>query len=139
MPLSLTLLSTAFPAERRGAMLGIWGAVGGLAVAAGPLVGGAVTQGLSWPWIFWINVPIGLAAAGLVMLRLPESLGPAARLDLPGVALVSAAAVCIVLGLVRAAEVGWTSVETMGMLGLGALLMVAFVAWELSAQQPALP
>jgi len=87
IPLSLTILTTAFPAERRGAIVGIWGGLGGLAVAGGPLVGGAVTQGLDWHWIFWINVPIGLAAAALAVWRLPESRGPATRLDLPAVAL----------------------------------------------------
>ncbi len=80
-PLSLTILTGAFPAARRGAVVGIWGGIGGLAIAGGPLVGGAVVQGLSWHWIFWINVPIGLAAAVLSAIHLPESHGPASRLD----------------------------------------------------------
>src|SRR6266542_1532128 len=91
MPLSLTILSAAFPPERRGAIIGIWGGIAGLAVASGPLVGGAVTQGLDWHWVFWVNVPIGLAATVLSVLRLAESYGPATRLDLPAVGLVSAA------------------------------------------------
>src|SRR5690242_11676145 len=82
MPVSLTILTMAFPAERRGTIVGIWDGIGGLAVAAGPLVGGAITQGLSWHWIFWINAPIGVAAALLSLVRLPESKGPATRLDL---------------------------------------------------------
>jgi len=86
-PLTLTILSDAVPAERRGLALGLWGGVSGLGVALGPLVGGAVVQGLSWQWIFWLNVPIGLALAPLALLRLNESRGPAGRLDLPGVGL----------------------------------------------------
>jgi EmrB/QacA subfamily drug resistance transporter len=139
IPLSLTILTSAFPAARRGAIVGIWGGLGGLAVAGGPLVGGAVTQGLDWHWIFWINVPIGLAAAALSVWRLPESYGPATRLDLPAVVLVSGGAVGAVWGLVRANEAGWTSLETVATLGLGLLLLAAFVAWELRASEPMLP
>ncbi|HYW26834.1 MAG TPA: DHA2 family efflux MFS transporter permease subunit [Terriglobales bacterium] len=139
IPLSLTILTTAFPAERRGAIVGIWGGLGGLAVAGGPLVGGAVTQGLDWHWIFWINVPIGLAAAALAVWRLPESRGPATRLDLPAVALVTGGAVGVVWGLVRGNDAGWTSFETVATLGLGILLLAAFVAWELRAPEPMLP
>jgi EmrB/QacA subfamily drug resistance transporter len=139
IPLSLTILTSAFPAERRGAIVGIWGGLGGLAVAGGPLVGGAVTQGLDWHWIFWINVPIGLAAAALSAWRLPESHGPATRLDLPAVVLVSGGAVGVVWGLVRGNEAGWTSLETVATLGLGLLLLAAFVAWELRTPEPMLP
>jgi EmrB/QacA subfamily drug resistance transporter len=139
IPLSLTILTGAFPAERRGAIVGIWGGLGGLAVAGGPLVGGAVTQGLDWHWIFWINVPIGLAAAGLSAWRLAESHGPATRLDLPAFGLVSGGALGVVWGLVRGNEAGWTSVETVAALGLGALLLAAFVAWERRAPEPMLP
>jgi EmrB/QacA subfamily drug resistance transporter len=139
IPLSLTILTGAFPAERRGAIVGIWGGLGGLAVAGGPLVGGAVTQGLDWHWIFWINVPIGLAAAALTALRLPESHGPATRLDLPAVVLVSAGAVGVVWGLIRGNEAGWTSLETLATLGLGVLALAGFVAWELRAPEPMLP
>src|SRR5207342_1040123 len=88
-PLTLTLLSAAMPANRRGLALGAWGGIGGLAVAIGPLVGGAVVEGISWQWIFWLNVPIGLVLAPLAFLRLRESHGPAGRLDLVGLALVS--------------------------------------------------
>ena len=138
-PLSLTLLTTAFPASRRGAIVGVWGGIGGLAVAAGPLVGGAVTQGLSWHWIFWINVPIGLAAAVLATVRLAESKGRPARLDIPGLALVSGGAAGIVWGLVRANDVGWGSAEVVTTLGLGVLLLAAFVAWESRIAEPMLP
>ncbi len=138
-PLGLTLLTSAFPAERRGAVIGIWGGVAGLAVASGPLVGGVLTQVLSWHAIFWLNVPIGLIAAVLAMLWLPESFGPRTRLDLPAVALVSVGAVGIVLGLVRATGVGWGSPETVLSLGLGLLSMAGFVFWELRAAAPMVP
>jgi EmrB/QacA subfamily drug resistance transporter len=139
MPLSLTILTAAFPPERRGATVGLWGGIAGLAVALGPLVGGAVTQGLGWHWIFWVNVPIGLAAAGLAAARLTETFGPPTRLDLPAVVLVSGGAVGIVLGMVRAGELGWTSPQTLVTLGAGALLLVAFVLWEARAPEPMLP
>lgn len=139
MPLSLTILTSAFPPERRGAIVGIWGGIAGIAVAAGPLIGGAVTQGLSWQWIFWVNVPIGLVALILAVIRLPESKGAQARLDLPGVGLVSAAAVGIILGLVRAPDLGWTSAQTLVSLGLGVLLLLGFVRWELRTASPTIP
>ncbi len=75
-PLTLTILSASVPAERRGLVLGAWGGISGLAVAIGPLVGGAVVEGISWQWIFWLNVPIGLALIPLAALRLRESRGP---------------------------------------------------------------
>jgi len=137
-PIGLTILTSAFPAERRGAVIGIWGGVAGLAVASGPLVGGVLTQALSWHAIFWLNVPIGLAAAALAMLWLPESFGPRTRLDLPAVALVSGGAVGIVLGLVRASESG-SSPETVLSLGLGLVCMGGFVWWELRAVEPMVP
>jgi EmrB/QacA subfamily drug resistance transporter len=139
MPLSLTILTAAFPPERRGAMIGIWGGIAGLAIASGPLVGGAITQGLDWHWIFWLNVPIGLVATVLATLRLAESRGPATRLDLPGVALAAGGAVGVVWGLARANEAGWGSVETIATLGGGLLLMAGFVAWERRAPAPMLP
>ena len=95
------------PKERRGLALGAWGGIGGLAVALGPLVGGAVVQGISWHWIFWLNVPIGLVLAPLALPRLDESYGPTARLDLPGLGLVSAGLFGIVWGLVRGNAQGW--------------------------------
>src|SRR4249919_709221 len=86
-PLTLTLLSAAVPAEKRGLALGAWGGIGGLAVALGPLVGGAVVSGLSWQWIFWINVPVGLVLIPIALRRLEETHGPTSKLDLPGVGL----------------------------------------------------
>ena len=139
MPLTLTILSASVPAERRGLALGIWGGISGLAVALGPLVGGAIVSGISWHWIFWLNVPIGLALAPLILLRLDESRGPASRLDLPGLALASAGLVGIVWGLVRANEAGWTSAGIVGSFVAGAALLVCFVAWELRTEHPMLP
>ena len=139
MPLSLTILTAAFPAERRGAIVGIWGGIAGLGVASGPLIGGVVTQGLDWHWIFWINVPIGLVATALSVFRLGESHGPATRLDLPAVGLVSGGAISLIWGLVRANDVGWGSPEIVAALSLGILLLAGFVAWERRAPEPMLP
>lgn len=139
MPLTLTLLSAAVSPERRGLALGAWGGIGGLAIAFGPLVGGAVVEGIAWRWIFWLNVPIGLVLVPLALRRLDESHGPATRLDLPGVGLASAGLLGIVWALVRGNGAGWTSPEIVVSLGLGVLLLVAFVVWERRARQPMLP
>src|SRR4051812_8204188 len=138
-PLTLTLLSAAVPRERRGLALGAWGGIGGLAVAIGPLVGGAIVQGLSWQWIFWINVPIGLVLAPLAFFRLRESHGPSDRLDLAGLGLASAGLLGIVWGLVRGNSVGWSSPEIVGSLLAGAVVLALFVLWELRAPAPMLP
>ena len=138
-PLTLTLLSAAVPREKRGLALGAWGGIGGLAVAIGPLVGGAIVEGISWQWIFWINVPIGLVLAPLAFFRLRESRGPADRLDLAGLALASAGLLGIVWGLVRGNSVGWVSPEIVGSLVGGAVVLALFVLWELRAPAPMLP
>jgi EmrB/QacA subfamily drug resistance transporter len=138
-PLSLTILAAVFPAERRGAIVGIWGGIGGLAIAAGPLVGGGVVQGLDWHWIFWINVPIGLAAALLARTRLPESRGPASHLDIGGLTLVATGAVALAWGLVRTADAGWGSAEVIVALSLGVALIAAFIVWEGRVASPMLP
>jgi EmrB/QacA subfamily drug resistance transporter len=139
MSLGLALLSAAFPPERRGTAIGLFSAVTGIAVASGPLVGGAVVNGLDWTWIFWLNVPIGLLAAPLVLARVRESFGPNTALDLPGLGLVSAGALGIVWGLVRGNAAGWDSLEVVATLTAGALLVVAFVAWERRASEPMIP
>jgi EmrB/QacA subfamily drug resistance transporter len=138
-PLTLTILSAAVPREKRGLALGAWGGIGGLAVALGPLVGGAVVEGLSWQWIFWLNVPIGLLLAPLALTRLTESRGPSGRLDLPGLVLASAGLFGIVWGLVRGNSVGWGSPEIVGALAVGAVVLALFVLWELRAKAPMLP
>jgi EmrB/QacA subfamily drug resistance transporter len=139
MPLTLTILSAAVPKERRGLALGFWGGISGLAVAFGPVVGGAIVDGISWHWIFWLNVPIGILLIPLALSRLNESHGPGGRLDLPGVALASAGLFGIVWGLVRGNSVGWGTPEIVASLVLGALLVAAFVAWELRSRAPMLP
>jgi EmrB/QacA subfamily drug resistance transporter len=137
-PLSLTLLSDAFAAERRGLALGIWSGVSGLGVALGPVVGGAVVDGFSWQWIFWLNVPIGIALAPVALAMLRESRGPNRQLDRPGVALASAGLLGVVYGIVRSQALGWTSATVLVSLGGGIALLAAFVAWELRAPAPML-
>ncbi|HEY8774534.1 MAG TPA: MFS transporter, partial [Gaiellaceae bacterium] len=138
-PLTLTILSSAVPAEKRGVALGAWGGIGGLAVALGPLVGGAVVSGLSWQWIFWINVPLGVVLIPLALRRLDETHGPSGRLDLPGLGLASVGLFGIVWGLVRGNGQGWAGPEIVGSLTAGAALVVAFVLWELRTETPMLP
>jgi EmrB/QacA subfamily drug resistance transporter len=139
MPLTLTILSAAVPTERRGLALGAWSGIAGLAVASGPLVGGAVVEGLSWQWIFWLNVPIGLILAPLAFLRLRESHGPGGRVDLVGLVLASVGLFGIVWGLVRANSLGWGTPEIVGSLVAGSIILTLFVLWELRAQAPMLP
>jgi EmrB/QacA subfamily drug resistance transporter len=139
MPLTLTVLSAAVPAARRGVALGIWGAISGLAVALGPLVGGAIVSGISWHWIFWLNVPIGLVLLPFILLRLEETHGPSTKLDLPGLALGSTGLVGIVWALVSANDDGWTSPQIIGAFILGTALLASFVAWELRTDHPMLP
>ncbi len=139
LPLSMTILSAAVPAARRGAALGVWGAVSGLGVAVGPLVGGAVVDGAAWQWIFWLNVPVGLLILPAAWRRLAESRGAARRLDVPGVALASAGLFGIVFGVVRANSHGWTSTTVLASVIGGAVLLAAFVAYERRTPQPMLP
>jgi EmrB/QacA subfamily drug resistance transporter len=138
-PLTLTLLADAFPADRRGMALGVWSGISGAGVAIGPLVGGAVVQGISWHWIFWINVPIGLVLVPLAARVLRESRGPYSALDLPGLALASTGAFGVVFGLVRAQSLGWTSPTVLATMLGGAALLLAFVRWERRASEPMLP
>jgi EmrB/QacA subfamily drug resistance transporter len=139
VPLTLTLISGAFPAEQRGTAIGIWGGVTGLGVAAGPVVGGAIVQGMSWHWIFWVNVPIGIAVAAAAALRLPESRGSRPQLDIVGLLLAGAGLLGLTWAPVRAPAVGWGSAQVVGSLAFGALLMASFLAWERRARYPMLP
>ena len=138
-PLTLTILSAAVPAERRGAALGIWGAISGLAVGLGPVVGGAVVQSISWQWIFWLNVPIGLALIPVARRQLQESRGPNRALDLPGLGLASSGLFGIVFGVIRGNQVGWGSTQVLALFAVGAALLAAFVRWELHSANPMLP
>ncbi|MEA2280976.1 MAG: hypothetical protein QOK21_1583 [Solirubrobacteraceae bacterium] len=139
LPLTLTLLNEAVAPERRGAALGVWAGVSGLGVALGPLVGGAVVQGISWHWIFWLNVPVGLALIPLAARMLTESYGPSARLDVPGLALAGSGLLGLTFGIVRADSLGWTSATVLASIAAGLVLLAAFLAWEARAPEPMLP
>ena len=139
MPLAMALLSAAFPPETRGRALGVFTGLTGVAVVGGPVVGGAVTEDLAWQWIFWINVPIGLLVIPLVLTRIEESYGPRTRIDALGLVLATGGALGIVWGLVRGNSQGWASAEIVATLAAGAMLGLAFVAWERQARAPMLP
>lgn len=138
-PLTLTLLSEAFPAAKRGVALGVWAGVSGLGVALGPFVGGAVIEGIAWHWIFWLNVPVGLVLVPLAARMLTESHGPAGRLDVPGVALVGLGLFGVTFGIIRAPELGWTSATVVASISAGVALLAGFLAWERRAAAPMLP
>src|SRR5690348_13980630 len=138
-PLTLTLLSAAVPREKRGLALGAWGGIGGLAVAIGPVVGGAIVQGLSWQWIFWLNVPIGIALVPAAAILLRESFGPDGALDVPGLGLASGGLFALVWGLIHGNESGWTSPEIVAAFIAATVLLVSFVAWEARTANPMLP
>jgi EmrB/QacA subfamily drug resistance transporter len=139
LTLALALVSAAFPAERRGSAIGILQGITGLSVVGGPVIGGAVAESIAWEWIFWLNVPIGLAAIPLALARIDESFGGDTALDIGGFALAAGGALGLVWGLVRGNSAGWGSPEVVAALALGAALMIAFVAWELRAREPMLP
>jgi EmrB/QacA subfamily drug resistance transporter len=139
VPLSLVLITEAFPAQRRGAAVGIWGAITGIAVGLGPLVGGAIVQGLTWQWVFWVNVPIGLLIATVGVRRLSESRGAARRLDPAGLLLATAAVFCITDALLRGSQLGWTSAQVLLLLAGSAVLAAAFLAVEYRSSQPMVP
>ncbi len=138
-PLTLTLISDAFPPERRAAALGIWGGITGLGVALGPFVGGAVVEGIAWQWIFWVNIPIGLVLIPLAGRLLGESHGPDRALDLRGLALAGAGLLALTFALIRGEALGWTSSAVLASLGIGLALLTAFVRWELKTPSPMLP
>jgi EmrB/QacA subfamily drug resistance transporter len=138
-PLTLTLISEAFPPERRAAALGIWGGISGLGVALGPVVGGAVVEGIAWQWIFWINVPIGLALIPLASRVLAESHGPDRVLDLRGLGLVGAGLFGLTFGIVRSEALGWASATVVVSITAGLALLAAFVRHELRTKAPMLP
>jgi EmrB/QacA subfamily drug resistance transporter len=138
-PLTLTLISEAFPAEKRGAAIGMWSALAGTAAAFGPMIGGAVVEGISWHWIFWVNVPVGIAIVALAPTRLRESHGPRPRFDAVGVALAALGALGITWALVRGNDVGWGSAEVLASLAAGAAFGLAFLLWESRAPSPMIP
>jgi EmrB/QacA subfamily drug resistance transporter len=139
LPLALAQLSANFPPHRRAWALGIFSSVTGIAVLAGPVVGGAVTQGLAWPWIFWLNIPIGAVMIPLILTRMTATAGTHTRLDPVGLVLATGGALGLVWGLIRANGLGWASPEITATLATGALLGTAFVAWELRSSHPMIP
>jgi EmrB/QacA subfamily drug resistance transporter len=139
MPLSLTLLTDQVPAGRRAAGIGIWGGVSGLGVALGPLVGGLVTNGLDWRWIFWLNVPVGVVTVPLVLLALRESRGPDRSLDLLGMVLAGTGVFAVAWAIVGTDTNGWATASRAGVLACGVLLLVAFVGWQRRGPAPLLP
>jgi EmrB/QacA subfamily drug resistance transporter len=139
LPLSLTLVSTAFPPAQRGRAMGLYLGITGLATFSGPFVGGVVVDGLAWQWIFWLNLPIGLVAIVLTTRRVGETRGAARPLDVVGVLLVTAGAIGVVWGLVRGNAAGWRSAEVVGAVVVGVALVAAFVAWERRTAAPMLP
>ena len=138
-PLTLTLVSEAFPPERRGAALGIWGGISGLGVAMGPFVGGAIVEGIAWQWVFWLNVPVGLALLPLARRMLTESHGSDRELDLGGLALAGAGLFGLTFGIIRGQALGWTSPTILTALAVGLALMAIFVRYELRTAHPMLP
>ncbi|HEV2257140.1 MAG TPA: DHA2 family efflux MFS transporter permease subunit [Streptosporangiaceae bacterium] len=139
LPIALAALSAAFPPQRRAWALGIFSSVTGIAVLAGPVVGGAVTQGLAWPWIFWLNVPIGAVMIPLILTRMTAAAGTQARLDPVGLILATGGALGLVWALIRANSLGWASPEITATMATGAVLATAFVAWELRTTHPMIP
>ncbi|MFH8989122.1 MFS transporter [Streptomyces sp. NPDC017940] len=139
MPLTLTLLTAAVPAHKRGMAYGIWGAVNGLAVASGPLIGGALTEHASWQWIFWLNVPLGLALLPLARTRLTESHGTGGPLDVTGTLLASGGLFGIVYALIRGNIDGWSSTPVLTGLIAGGALLAGFVLHGARSKNPMLP
>jgi EmrB/QacA subfamily drug resistance transporter len=139
MPLAMALLSGAYSATERGKALGILASITGAAMIAGPVLGGAIAAGFAWQWIFWINLPIGLVLLPLVYRHIGEAFGPKAKLDLPGIALVTVAAFALVWGLMRGNPAGWLSREVITGFALSAFALLLFIQWEARAAQPMLP
>src|SRR3954453_8462422 len=138
-PLTLTILAREAPREQRGAILGAWGGIAGLAVAIGPVVGGAIVDGISWHWIFWINVPIGIVAIPLAWVKLSESTGPNDKLDFVGLFLSAVGLFGVVFGVVRSNSHGWGSSQVIASIVIGLLLLVPFAWWEGRTREPMLP
>lgn len=139
MPLSLTLLIGSVPAARRSLAIGVWSGVSGLGIALGPLVGGAVVEWFNWQAIFWLNVPLGIISVPLALYALPNSFGARVRADLVGVVLAGGGVLGLIYGTVRGNDAGWASLEVLGTLSIGVLLLFAFVWWESRFEAPLLP
>jgi EmrB/QacA subfamily drug resistance transporter len=140
-PAGLSILTTTFAEGRdRNAALGAWGGVGAFGAVAGVLLGGVLTDALSWEWIFYVNVPVGAAALLLTPLLLRESRDLKVRsFDAPGAVLVTGGLVTLVYAITQAHEYGWASVETISVLAASAVLLGGFLAWEARATEPLMP
>jgi EmrB/QacA subfamily drug resistance transporter len=137
---SLALLANEFRDESRGTAMGIWGAITGIALAVGPLVGGLIVEGINWRWIFAINLPIGLGLVVLAVKAVPESRSPAADgLDFGGAVLFAATCLLLALGLTRGNAEGWASAQIVGCLAGAAIALVGFVFVERRVAAPMLP
>ncbi|HEV3171160.1 MAG TPA: DHA2 family efflux MFS transporter permease subunit [Actinocrinis sp.] len=139
LPLSLSLLAQTVPAKQRALALGLWSSLNGVAVALGPVVGGAVLGGLDWHWIFWLNIPVGVVSIPLVLALLPESKLPEVGFDVPGMVLAAAGLVAVVWGIVHAQADGWLSAGVLGAFAAGVALLTVFTLWQRRAARPLLP
>lgn len=139
MPLSLALISGAVAPARRPLAIGIWGGISGLGVAVGPLVGGAVMEGWNWQAIFWINVPVAVIAIPLALWALPNTFGDRARIDVVGALLAGGGVLALVHAIVRGNDDGWGSASVVIELAVGALLVVAFLGWQMRTRSPLVP
>jgi EmrB/QacA subfamily drug resistance transporter len=140
-PAALSILMTTFSEGRdRNTALGVWGAVGAFGAVAGVLLGGVLTDWLSWEWIFYINIPVGLAALALTPLLLTESRDAHIKsFDVPGAVLVTSGLITLVYAITQASDYGWSSVETIGLFAAAGALLAAFIAWEARVSEPLMP
>jgi MFS transporter, DHA2 family, methylenomycin A resistance protein len=138
MPATMAILHDAFPREKQGVVLGIWGAVGGVAFAVGPLIGGFFTDAVSWRWVWWSNVPVGILALVLAgpMLRGLSSGKKGVRFDIAGIVLLAVGLFTAVLALQQGARWGWGSPSILGLLAMAAVALTLFVLVELRVQAP---
>lgn len=138
MPQTLSIVATVFPADKRGAAMGVWGAVSGLATAIGPSLGGLIVDSASWRWIFLINLPIGIVSVVLALRLVPESKNPGSvtSLDLPGVGLISVSIFCLTFALIEGQSLGWTSPTIVGLFASSVVAFVLFYLRERAERQP---
>jgi EmrB/QacA subfamily drug resistance transporter len=139
VPLALALITDVTPSDQRGKAFGIWGAITGVAVAAGPLVGGAVVEGLAWPWVFWLNVPVGIVIAFLTIRKVGESDRVLRNVDPVGLTLATLGVFGIAQALIRGNDAGWTSTSILAGLVGGVIALALFVVWEHRSRYPMIP
>jgi MFS transporter, DHA2 family, multidrug resistance protein len=140
MPATLSVIMDVFPREERGKAIGIWSAIAGVGIGLGPFVGGLLLEWFSWSSVFWLNVPIVVAALAAGFAWVPESRDPRpGAFDLPGAVLSIATLVTLVYGIIEASPRGWTDPLVLGCFGAAALLGLAFVLWERWVTAPMLP